>query len=348
MKTSELLNPKLYNCLCDIFDNSVEIVNQGETGDSINYTFANRTTSKYYVNTIETAQQFKVNCPVCGDKRQRLYIHYLVGKRMTHKGLPAVTHHLFRCHNEGCNVWDLYKDIMAKYGEAEEDYTLPEGTVTQHMSFELPVGAKKITHSRASVAAKYYMTERGYDIDELWEKHGAYVVDYIPEVSHMGPQIIFPLIEGGKVAMWQSRVCLNEVPKGWNKYYFPPGSPKSKFIYNRDNCIMSDTIVITEGVTDAIRIGSNADIGGVAIFGKCPSTRQTQILKIVFGKKRCVLMLDNDAEKEAIKWYEQYKDVLFDRGLYLLRIEEEGKDPGDYTREQLHQMITDCINKGEV
>ena len=333
----DILNKELYAVLLDLFPDGVEIANEGERG-GVTYALTN---GKYYAETQDTGQEFRVNCPFCGDKRGRLFISYLVCADIRHRGRYVRTWQLMHCHNEGCNTQELYKQIRSRIKNPPAIDIKPSEAKAR-VNLSLPGRSYPINSPKAHKAPALYMKGRGFDLDELGVEYGVRTCDRIPEVSHLGQMIIFPYYDGAKLTFWQARLSHDPLPgTKVPKYYFPKGTHKSEVLYNRYKAMTQQMVVITEGVLDAIRIGP----AGVAIFGKHPSVAQTRIMSRVFKRKMGVLMLDPDAEKEAEKWYRKYKgNVLFEKGLYLCRLAD--KDPADHTREEIWEKITECIAKG--
>lgn len=338
MNEKEILNQPLYGALCDIFQGNVEVVHQGLHGE-VSYT---KNKLKYYAK-VTGGQEFKMNCPYCGDKRGRLYINYLVCADIKQRGEAVRTYHLMKCHNEGCNLVELYKEIKGRIKKGVSLNVQPKMASRAKHDTELPRPNYLINSPKAHAAPVAYMKSRGFDLDELAKVFGVRTCDRVPGVERLGQMVLFPAMDGQRVTFWQARMSYNP-PKesGAPKYYFPPGSQKSEIIYNRFNALGEQVVVITEGVLDAIRVGKS----GVAVFGKSPSVSQTRIMSRIFKRKLGVLMLDPDAEKEAVEWYNRYKgDAIFGKGLFLCRLQGE-RDPADHSREELWEKIIESIKKG--
>ena len=337
--TDEVLNPDLYAVLCDIFRGEVEVVNPGSPGDIV-YT---KKGLKYYAHAENGAQEFRVNCPYCGDTRGRLYINYLAVSNIKHRGLPVKTYHLMNCRNEGCSTIDLYKDLRKRVKNPPA-ITVKEIKKKARIDLRLPSPNYLINSKKAHAAPVAYMRSRGFDLDELAEVYGVRTCERVPGVEHLGQMVLFPSYDGARLTFWQARMAHDAFPGSRApKYYFPTGTQKSEILYNRFHAIGEKMVVITEGVLDAIRVGKQ----GVSVFGKHPSVAQTRIMKRIFKRKMGVLMLDPDAAKEARKWYNKYKgDAIFGKGLFLCELQD--KDPAEHTREELWEVIIDSLKKGDV
>ena len=331
-----MLNEPLYNVLYNLFNGKVSIANEDVEGH-ISYTELN---GKLYANVSGSSQEFKVNCPVCGDKRGRLYISYIMCADIKRGGKQALTYSQMHCHNENCNNIELYKRIKQMIKNPQK-ITITKRTQQRNNLLAPPGKSVPINSDKAPEAAKLYLTNRGFDLNELATKYNVLACERLEGAEHLGNMIIFPSYNGDTLDFWQARMCYDPPKESkMPKYYFPPNSNKSLCVYNRFNAIGKDTVVITEGVLDALRIGDE----GVAIFGKCPSVAQTRIISRVFKRKRGVLLLDGDAHKEAEAWHTKYKDVLFEKGMALCKLPDD-MDPASYTREEIWDIINNCIKE---
>jgi len=339
---NNILNPELYTVLSDRFKGDIEVVNQGDPG-TIAYT--KKITRKgpiFYAHTETSSQEFRVNCPYCGDKRGRLYINYLAVSKIKHQGAPVRTYHLMNCRNDNCRMGELYKELKRAIKNPPE-ITVPKKLSSRNrVDLRLPAPNYLINSPKAHAGPVSYMTGRGFDLDVLANDYGVRTCDKIPGVEFLGQMILFPCYDGERLTFWQARMSHNSLQNSTApKYYFPQGSNKSEVVYNRYHALTETVVVITEGVLDAIRVGK----AGIACFGKHPSVQQTRIMSRAFKRKIGVLMLDPDAEKEAVKWYNKYKgNVLFEKGLFLCRLKD--RDPAEHTYEELWDKIIDCIKEG--
>jgi hypothetical protein len=94
----------------------------------------------------------------------------------------------------------------------------------------------------------------------------------------------------------------------------------------------SEPLNLCEGVFDAIAIRNN----GIPLFGKYPSKRLRERM-IVNGTKRVNIILDDDAEKDAMKNYELLvKDIP---GISVFVVKLNGKDPSKLGFLKTHALI---------
>ena len=336
-----ILNPELYAVLVQAFEGDVQVVNEGCEGD-VSYV---RHNGKYYARVEGMSQQFRVNCPICGDRRGRLYINYLAVSNIKHKGEFVRTYNLMHCHNENCRTVPFYENLRTLLRNPPDlDVALSEYVPKSVVDVaDLPKPSFLINSKKAHPAPRAYLQGRGYDLDEMAEVFGVRTCAAVPDVEHLGQMSLFPCYDGEMLTFWQARMSY-DLPKGSKapKYFFPAGGHKTRVLYNRFNALAQPLVVITEGVLDTIRVGE----AGVAVFGKHPSEYQTKIMRHVFSTKAGVLMLDSDAGEEALRWYDKaVADKVFGKGLVLCLL-PEGRDPGDHTREELWTLISNCVGTG--
>lgn len=205
-----------------------------------------------------------------------------------------------------------------------------------------------------------YLKARGFDPMELSTLYG---IEYCSNgrtfaqgVFDTSNTILIPYVKDGKRIGWQSRLLYNpdtlddtmcellgfrrkesgkfEKPP---KYFTMPGFDKSQNLFNYDNAIQSDLVVVTEGAFDAMAVGRCA----VAAFGKRLSDEQVSILRTRW--KLVVLLLDPDAEDEQ-KLLEHRL-----RGVSSVSIRLKGyKDAGEAPRMEIWKQIDETLKSNQV
>lgn len=119
------------------------------------------------------------------------------------------------------------------------------------------------------------------------------------------------------------------------KYLTSPGLNKKEMLYNIDWAKQYDTVVVTEGVFDCIRVGRQ----GVATLGKQVSDYQKKMLTSLW--KTIVLLLDPDATETQ---NQLLKDLTVVGGPKVVPVTLEGyKDAGDCPRDELWSQINKAI-----
>jgi len=229
--------------------------------------------------------EIRVNCPFCllrnktQDVKYKLYINPVK---------DAV--HCFRCDYAG-RATDLLPQLISlgvdfeKIRKRDEDTTLEATPAESHHISEL--------HATTN-PGRSYVEGRGFGARDFDVAGGAlYCEDYRKGPHSFGPRIIFPVYQFGVYRGFQARtIWKNTDPK----YVNASGMNKRSLLYNFDNAFkQKEELIITEGIFDAIRVGTDK---AVAAFGKAVS--QEQIRLIGLGDfDRVILLLDRDAEKEG-------------------------------------------------
>lgn len=297
----------------------------------------------------EGGEYYTINCPFCDDKdvkRHRLWVCHAWGSRIDVNGLHIpVSKGLVHCYNEHCmNNHEYWK----KFCQSVEGKWKPD-VVTHSTCSNGPLEVKPVVFPStfyvnvpgADPMITNYLTGRGYDLNEL-AKHWDFRYGKID--FYDVPAVIMPVYFDGKYAFWQARYPVNgEIPEFFHdgrrkpKYYIPAGAKKSLVLYNMDRAIHTDTIVLVEGIFDAVRIGDS----GVAMFGKKPSGRQANRLYAMASDKRVVWIPDQDDEEavEAARTYTERWNMAgaFEGGAHMLTLPDG--DPAEYTREEIWRMI---------
>ena len=283
-------------------------------------------------------------CPRCGDPK--LTVNAV-------KGIYRCWRHCYG--DEWHDVRDLLRisslDIDPSDISEEDPWAIPKfispgGVIGVH---ELPDGHK----------AKEYLINRGYDPRDLYNK---YNVHYCTEGYTFGKvkypttdTLIFPISYNGSVVGWQSRLLYNpdtlserecdEVGMVRNdagkllrfpKYFTMPGFRKSVFLYNHDNAIQSELVVVTEGTFDVFRVGRCS----VATFGKALGIHPIDTL---VKWKSVIVLLDNDAEEQS----NMLVSSMLSKGVESVGVKLGEKDPDSSSSRYIWNAIADqCGKKG--
>lgn len=196
------------------------------------------------------------------------------------------------------------KDSFRKKVRQEtETITMPSDTVLLTKSFD---------------RAWNYLIKRGYT-DELIEKlelhvmpfsdykdawaalqKKGYSVDEIKFNLRYLNRIFFPVKYKGELKGFVARDFSNKVDPAF-KALNSVGQFRAKYVWNFDNVKDSDTVVLCEGITDAIKCGINR---AIAFFGAAATEDQLELIKTTKAQK-IVLCLDVGTEKSQNHIYEQ-------------------------------------------
>ena len=346
-----MLNQPLYESLVRLYK-KVSVVNEGEKGvitDTV------RVEGCLVASRTSGGEQYKFNCPVCGDKRGRLYVSHWAFRSMTKAGKPLNTNGLMLCHNEHCDLSPVKKSIGRSIVGMESGVVLGYEVAAERKTqvVNLPDGSIPINSMDAPAECKEYLESRGFNLKELYSVYKVHAVRRLKEYPEHGPKIIYPVYWNGECVFWQARLAFTptreQTRQGARKYYITPGAKKSEYLYNRDGALasMAETtsanrfVVMVEGVTDAQRVGSCS----VAFFGKFPSLKQKQIIRwTMLHRGTGILLLDPDASDKADEFMaENCGTNLFAGGLY--RVDLSDKDPAEHTRRELWDKMIESVSK---
>lgn len=288
--------------------------------------------------------EYRVKCPFCTtkDRNYKLYINIDKG-----------VYHCFRCEATGGIA-----EIVA----------IPEGTTKateppvdlKPTEIVSPGKVKSLTELDAdNDAIKYIISRyRKWDIKEL---NDTFSIRYCYEgrtfaggLFNTTNTLIIPVIMDSKIKGWQSRLLYNpdtlsiEQCEQYKyikdsdgefirppKYFTAPGLRKGDVLFNFDQAKKNSTVVITEGVFDAMSVGSSA----VAIFGKSISDNQLRLIKSYWTT--AIIMLDpDDADQQSFKMAEVLKMAL--KCVIVVKLKGY-KDPGDAPRAEIWKQIQNTV-----
>lgn len=291
--------------------------------------FVHALESVYEVRQVST-DNVAICCPFCTDSTYNMWIG--VAKN---GGVPS--YHCWKC-DAGGSLYKLFK-ILGLSLEEDFIYEIDDGSIydelkeqTKFKSMELPTEYIDLTSESKSVVIKKaidYLHARKVDDDKI----AKYRLGFCP-TGRYGERVIIPVYNQSGVLEWFLGRSI--YPKTALKVLNPPkdeyGIGKSNTIFNLNNNLDKDCVIINEGVFDAITTD------GLAIFGKTLSDWQFKIIKNI-GASEIIIMLDSDAIKSAYKMAEQlylYKDV------YICEL-PDGKDPNDLSEEEMKSILGNKI-----
>jgi hypothetical protein len=317
------LNPELYDKLRVRFG-KVLISKEGERARTI--AKPDMFTGKLKYKDLASGEEYRVCCPVCGDRRYRLFINYRWG---TQCDVP--TKYLVHCFNEDCNVTNLEDELKPYIGG--KTHSLPSlgfEPIPEMKEITLPEKCVPLNTLPKTHPAIKYITERRFTADYLYNDWGVQYCGDHPSylVSH---RLVIPFYWDGKLIGWQARTL---VPNVTPKYYTMPGLPKSQMLFNGDRAKKFKMGVIVEGVFDAFRVGHRA----VALLGTSISSIQRQLIHSYWNSGCVCLMLDSDAVDKMQKATNLFSPTAFKSGIFSV-ILPDGKDPADMTRKELEEAI---------
>ena len=316
-------------------------------------------------------ETYRICCPFCGDTRYRLNISCLWGVYD-----PVEKHcnaHLIHCYNESClkssgvdaitadERRERRKDFLAQVYRGRNGAIIlaPATRVRETDTGPLSwpgrvIRLDKLFAKRPEHPAVRYVLARGFDPVQLGEEYHFVFCDQVtdPRYTQALGTILIPIFYKGVMRTWLSRYIGED--KDIKRYYNCPNRPIQSWGFNLDIALQYSTVVVVEGVFDAIRVGP---------FATCLFTKTLGVelkKKIVRGLQRhgnkaaVVVMLDpGQSEKERLKsvphhietvaaaFKEYIPNVLT---VYLT----QGKDPGSLSPVAIMRHIQDAAKKSRI
>ena len=332
------LNPKLYALLQDRFG-KVRISNEGQrdTGCYVR----DAITQKLKWNPSQRGEQYGVCCPFCGDTRLRLYFSYRWG--VWDETEQEYNYNKVLCFNEDClNKFEGNYDILREKVLGHRNRTSkmsvcePQKTIKATATIpELPGPIVTLNQLDPNHPANVYIRQRGYDPNELAKLWSVGICEHPEKNFNVKTRIIIPVYMLNELKGWQARFIgernwqMCQVPK----YLFMPGFKKTECLYNYDEALIYDTVIVVEGVTDVWSVGPQA----VALFGKKASKQQQWLL--TQNWQNIVVMLDPDAKEESIELAKNLRT----HGKKVANIMlPDGMDAGSMSRDYLWEIISEA------
>jgi len=362
-----MLNPVLYSALGHAFG-TVEVENEGESAD-IELTGNRQYPTEWRImKDGRSGEQYRVNCPVCGDYKQHLYISYLSYARPVMAGLSLMQGrllcHCFRrnCMAEAENRRLVERMIgagMACVGdvdslgaeinmccESRPKYTPTDQKPTlEGMRSWIPGFNWCDENTDPDIVE--YLSQRGVTqdmVDEFMVGWGPVVTPRTKTLLTGGaPWVLLPVVMNGMLVGMQAR-CPDKfiISKDSLRYWNHPGMRKKTMVYNIDSARDCDTAVLCEGIFDVMKVGHP----GVCCFGHTPSRTQLTMLSSI-GK--CLIWLPDtdshedfdtvqEARTQAAAWNAMQ---TFELGAHVVVLPE--KDAGSMSRHDIWTVIMDQV-----
>ncbi len=304
---------------------------------------------------IDSGEEYVLNCPFCGDTRHRFYINHMWGTKDDSSG--SLNLWLMHCYNENCeeNIENQHNLLYMLYGPSYralriedicKDYSkLNTNSNCDYLhTIQLPENCTRLDQLPMDHLAVSYMTSRGYDVYELASRYNFMYCNYSTQ-PFVSKRIIMPVYCNNICVGWQARLIGN-IDKTANngtyipKYYTSKGFKTSQWAFNLDNASKYKTIVITEGILDAINTGDFA----IGVFGK--SVSEIVKTKVIAAARKnrgsVVIMLDPTLasvgqEHQIERAARQFSGC----GVPISKVYlPEGTDPGSFPREEIKKIIT--------
>lgn len=236
--------------------------------------------------------EYSIPCPYCGDAKSHWHFFFNVAKGIFHCffcGESGTLGRLMRDHAS------LLAATEVRYAEARQAAELAPPPVVDKTDFgafrKIPLGDGPALGQRA----RHYLNERGISDSEI----SAYDIRYAAKGRYAGRAIV-PIVEAGAIVCFSARAFAAGVEP---KYLFPKkgesllSASDSIFNYNslEERSAGIDTVVITEGIFDAMAVERLRVPGLVCVSTLSKNISDAQALKLLAlrANKRYVLMLDS-------------------------------------------------------
>ena len=142
--------------------------------------------------------------------------------------------------------------------------------------------------------AKLYLNGRGVSDFQIQK----YDIRYCYQGKYLG-RIVIPCYYQGDIVTFVARDMTGYSDR---KYLNPTANKQGDFLFGYD-FVLSDSVVVTEGVFDAISVGDMA----VASFGKSLSARQLNLLSLY---KTVIFYWDDDAYPQVERYAKELNGVV--------------------------------------
>lgn len=185
-----------------------------------------------------------------------------------------------------------------------------------------------------------YLQSRGVTSQDILLHHISYITQGMIEtlrgskINLANHLVFFTFDTEGNYQYWNTRSIVPQVKvKSINAITTEDTYGKSDVIFNLNNALHTDKIVITEGVFDAMTIGKS----GVSIFGKQISKNQFNLLKRSASKEFPIyIFLDKDAKDQTNRAVELLNTHF--NNVYIV-MNQSDADPNDLGKEKVQELI---------
>lgn len=270
-----------------------------------------------------------IHCPYCTDRNYNMWIGteipaYHCWKCEAHGHVSKIVEHL------GISV-DMTDYVLVREYEEDNMFDAMRDQVAAQ-SIELPKEFISLGETSSSVIiskATQYLNKRGLDKNDI----ATYKLGFCPTGMYSNRIVIPVFNEVGELVWFTSRSIYDNIKlKALNPSNDDCSTGKSEIVFNINNNVDNDTIIINEGVFDAMTTG------GVALFGKMLSETQFSIIKKQKASK-VIVMLDGDATDYA---YTMAEGLSHYKETYICALPDKA-DPNSLDRETYNTILKNKI-----
>jgi hypothetical protein len=301
-----------------------------------------------------SGEQYVIRCPVCNDKRYRLYVHHCFGQVRHVPDFNKPGEQLLPlAYCQHCQKRIRLVGYLEGYAKAALNSPADTLAFLNSQSSAAPPVRKcppmgncvPLHEVDKRDPAVLYLLKRRYNIEYLGKVAGAVVMLDHPDgaIARMvRGRIGFPFYVDGELKTWQARLPYDQ-PKSekWPpKWYFPPMNGLPKLPWNVDVASQFPVVILCEGILSAVNMGPAA----VAVGGKTLTTAALEIVKKKWS--RALVAMDPDAginrKPGEIDYQKRMIDQLEAAGIRASGITwtpGDNRDPGDLTPGENIELI---------
>lgn len=302
------------------------------------FTLAKYLDDHYTVVETGNPEEVHIDCPFCGDDtKAHLYIN--TGKHLFHcfRGDHKINIPKLVALTEKISYAEALKRVSEDESEQLIDYQdlrtflnetfysdKPEEQVDELPEIKPPSFYFDLTTQRSVLTEDYeaYLASRNVGPDLI----AKYRIGCCVEGLYR-KRVVFPIHVDGRLVGYQARDITGKAePKVLNS----PAFPRSKCLFNYEEALNYDEVVVVEGIFGAIHVGNRA----VASFGKQISPAQRDLLEEF---DRIVLLLDSDALVDAI-----YQAKQFCNPETYVAVLPYGQ-PDHFSKDELKHIISNAV-----
>ena len=228
------------------------------------------------------------------------------------------------CHSDPAALWDALKI------DRELVYTDEQLEKKKIHINDLPEIMTKMEFKKRFCVPSPFMINRGFSKKVLNE---FYIGACFNAKDFLVNRTVVPMFYNGIIIGWSARA---HNPQAKSKWVHSKGLPRSQYLYNMDS--IQDSVIITEGPLDAIKVSDAGYTSCAAVLGSHLNNGQAEILKQKQVKK-VILLFDNDEAGQ--KATSQSIKKLSDFEVVVPKI--SGADPGDMDTEQLKKELQEFL-----
>jgi len=283
------------------------------------------------------ANFFGATCPFCDDETDHLGIHKTQGRFTCWKckargSFFELLNYLFGVGKREYDnliekgvvdertIIDRMEEVIAGVSEDEEEYKLVE--------VPMPKFCYPVLEDCENQLVNNYLSDRGFT-----RKDCARHLCYYGRVGEYMNRLVIPVIHDDKVV---AVVGADMTRKAQWKYKISAGTKVNNYLYDYD-MLRGSRIIITEGIFDCWRVGSDA----VCCFGTMLTKRQVRLI-LEYKPRELIFAWDSDAYWNARENSLHFESLVEKVGVVRF---PSGYDPDSYGKELGEDRLMELIER---